>query len=183
MEFGTHTDEIKQYLDACYVSSCEAIWRLYLFAMQEHHPTVVCLQVHLPGQQSVILNPEGRASIQDVVEAQRNKDTTLTAWFKANAQSEANRDILYQDFPSKMVWNDRAHRWTIRRPATFAIGRMYHAHPTSGECFYLCLLLTCIKGATSDDLCTVDGVPCGTFKEACFALALLDDDKGSCISA
>ena len=48
----------------------------------------------------------------------------------------------------------------------------------SGERFYLHLLLTCIKGATSfKDLCTVDGVPCGTFKEACFAFGLLDDDR------
>ena len=59
MEFGTCTDEIKQYLDACYVSSCEALWRLNLFAMQEHYPTVVHLQVHLSELQSVIFNPEG----------------------------------------------------------------------------------------------------------------------------
>jgi hypothetical protein len=178
MEFGRCTDEIKQYLDACYVSSCEAtIWWLYLFAMQEHHPTVVRLQVHLPEQQSVIFNPEGGASIQDVVESHRNKDTTLTAWFKANSQWEDCQGILYQDFPFSMVWNDRKHKWTPRQD-DFAIGRMYHAHPTSGECFYLRLLLTCIKGAISfENLHTVDGVLYDTFKEACFVLGLLDDDR------
>ena len=113
-----------------------------------------------------------------MVESHRNKDTTLTAWFKVNAQSEACRDILYQDFPSKMVWKDRAHKWTPREPGTFSISRMYHAHPTSGEHFYLRLLLTCTKGATSfEDLCTVDGVHCDTFKEACFLHGLVDDDR------
>jgi hypothetical protein len=180
MEFGTCTDEIKQYLDARYVSSCEALWRQFQFGLQEHHPTVVQLQVHLPEQQSVMFNPEAGTSIQDVVESHRNKDTTLTGWFKANAESEANRDIHYQDFPSRMVWNAKRHKWTPRnaRRDDGAIGRMYHAHPSSGERFYLRLLLTCIKGATSfDDLLTVDGVQYHTFKEACFVRGLLDDDR------
>jgi hypothetical protein len=178
MEFGRCTDEIKQYLDARYVSSCEALWRLNLFAMQEHHPTVVRLQVHLPEQQSIIFNPEGGDSIQDVVEAHRNKDSTLTGWFKANSQWEDCRGILYQDFPSKMVWKKDKHKWSHRENDGFAIGRMYHAHPTSGERFYLRLLLTCIKGAISfEDLRTVDGVLYDTFKEACFVLGLLDDDR------
>jgi hypothetical protein len=67
MEFGTCSDEIKQYLDACYVSSCEAHWRLYMFAMQEHHPTIVCLQVRLPNHQPVRFNPDAVGNMQDVV--------------------------------------------------------------------------------------------------------------------
>ena len=35
MEFGRCRDEIKQYLDACYISSCEALWQLYLFNLQK----------------------------------------------------------------------------------------------------------------------------------------------------
>jgi hypothetical protein len=43
MQFGKATDEIKLYLDACYVSSYKAQWCLYLFEMQKHVPTVVHL--------------------------------------------------------------------------------------------------------------------------------------------
>jgi hypothetical protein len=43
MQFGRSIDEIKLYLDACYISSYEAMWHLYLFNMQEYIPTVVCL--------------------------------------------------------------------------------------------------------------------------------------------
>ena len=31
----------------------------------------------------------------------------------------------------------------------FAIGHMYYAHPSSGEHFYLCILLAAVKGAIS----------------------------------
>jgi hypothetical protein len=55
---------------------------------------------------------------------------------------------------------------------------MYYAHPSSGECFFLCLLLTAVKGATSFEyLRTVDNVVYGSFKEACFARGLLEDDR------
>ena len=177
MEFGTCRDEIKQYLDARYVSSCEAHWRLYLFAMQEHHPAVVRLQVHLPDQQSVIFNPEAGVNVQEVLASHADRDTTLTGWFRANAESEANRDLLYQDFPSRMVWSKKTHKWTPRKQNYFAIGRMYHAHPTSGERFYLRLLLTCVKGATSFlDICTFEGTEYLLFRDACRARGLLEDD-------
>jgi hypothetical protein len=55
---------------------------------------------------------------------------------------------------------------------------MYYAHPSSGECFFLRLLLTAVKGATSfEHLHTVDDVVYGSFKEACFARGLLEDDR------
>ncbi len=44
------------------------------------------------------------------------------------------------------------------RKRGFAISRMYYTHPTSGECYYLRMLLNCVKGATSyEHLRTVDG--------------------------
>ena len=54
---------------------------------------------------------------------------------------------------------------------------MYFASPSSGERFYLRLLLTVVTGATSfANLRTVNNIPYNTFKEACFALGLLEDD-------
>ena len=50
MEFGRCRDKIKQYLDAHYISSCEALWHLFLFDMQKQVPNVVHLQVHLKDQ-------------------------------------------------------------------------------------------------------------------------------------
>jgi Helitron helicase-like domain at N-terminus len=56
MQFGTAQNEIRHYLDACYVSSCEATWRHYFFRVQDHEPSVLRLAVHLPQQQGVVIN-------------------------------------------------------------------------------------------------------------------------------
>ena len=179
MEFGTCVDEIKQYLDSRYVSSCEANWRLFFFEMHDHEPSVLRLGVHLPNQQPVILNLNTDTTVQEALERNHNRDSTLTGWFKANAlyQNEAVNNTLYQDFPSKMVWNKRTYKWTIRQRG-FQIGRMYYAHPSAGDRFHLRLLLTVVKGATSyEDLRTFENQLYPSFREACIARGLLEDDS------
>jgi len=57
MQFGRCIDEVKLYLDARYISSCEATWRLFHFYMQKQVPHVIRLQVHLPQEQSVVFDP------------------------------------------------------------------------------------------------------------------------------
>jgi hypothetical protein len=55
---------------------------------------------------------------------------------------------------------------------------MYFATPSAGEKFYLCTLLTVVKGPTSfENLCTVDGHLHPTFKAACLAQGLLEHDN------
>ncbi|XP_074323219.1 uncharacterized protein LOC141660159 [Apium graveolens] len=59
-----------------------------------------------------------------------------------------------------------------------AVGRIYFAHPSSGERCYMCMLLNFVKGSTSFEcIRTVNGVTYPTFKVACYALGLLDDDR------
>ncbi len=75
------------------------------------------------------------------------------------------------------MWNRKLKRWTIRKRG-FAIGRMYYAHSTSGERYYLRMLLNYVKGATSyEHLRTVDGTQHNTFKDACIVMSLLTDDN------
>ncbi len=55
---------------------------------------------------------------------------------------------------------------------------MYYAHPTSDERYYLRMLLNCVKGATSyEHLWTLDGIEHDTFKNACIAMGLLEDNN------
>jgi len=64
------------------------------------------------------------------------------------------------------------------RKRGFAIGRMYYAHPTLDEHYYLQMLLNCVKGATYyEHLRTMDGTEHDTFKDACIAMGLLEDDN------
>ena len=49
---------------------------------------------------------------------------------------------------------------------------------SEGERYYLRTLLTHVRGATSfDNLKTVNGYICSSFKEACIHLSLLQDDE------
>jgi len=179
MEFGTCVDEIKQYLDSRYVSSCEANWRLYFFEMHDHYPSVLRLAVHLSEHQTVVINPTRDVNAQELLERHQNRDTTLTGWFKANAlhQDGVINNTLYQDFPNIMVWNKKDYKWTIRKNS-FQIGRMYYAHPSAGERFYLRLLLTVVKGATSyEELRSFEDHLYPSFREACIARGLLEDDN------
>ncbi|KAI8430432.1 hypothetical protein MSG28_000709 [Choristoneura fumiferana] len=59
-----------------------------------------------------------------------------------------------------------------------ALGRVYTIHPNNSECYHLRLLLHEIRGPTSfEALKTVNGVVQPSFKIACLALGLLEDDR------
>jgi hypothetical protein len=176
MKFGEAQDEVKLYLDAHYVGAPEAGWRIYQFGMHSEFPAVQRLQVHEENMQIVTWDDTAVPDMTAVVERAAQKDSTLTAYFKANGKYETARDCLYQEFPQKFVWKTKAREWTPRKRG-YSIGRMYYAHPTCGERFYLRTLLTCIKGAISfEDLRTVDGVVQPSFREACLKRGLLQDD-------
>ena len=168
-------NEIKEYLDARYIGSAESCWHIFEFPMHAQKPTVYRLPVHLEDQQLVYYNPDD--NVDDVLERGASKETPLTAWFKINQSNPQARNTTYQNFPKTWVYNPKFKAWNPRQRGQ-AIGRMYFASPNSGERFYLRLLLTVVPGATSfAHLRTVNDVPYNTFKEACFALGLLEDDQ------
>lgn len=105
-----------------------------------------------------------------------NAESTLTAFFAYNLANEDGRQYLYHEFPQYFVFEKSTKRWH-RRKKQFSIGRMYHCNPFNGERYYLRLLLTIIRGPKSfEDLRTINGHLYTTFKEACKALGLLEDD-------
>jgi hypothetical protein len=173
LELAKSIDEIKQHIDARFIGASEAAWRIFSFRMHAEVPNVVRLQVHLEGGHLVVFDPDQDAN--EILQRAQNQTTTLTGWFKANSENlPGARDALYQEFPSRFVWTKP--QWKVRQRG-FALGRMYFIAPSAGEVYYLRLLLTVVKGATSwANLRTVNGVEHPTFKAATLALGLLDDD-------
>ncbi len=115
--------------------------------------------------------------VQEVAAWSTISRTMTTKWFKTNQESEATQSLTFDQSLQQWVWNRKLKRWSMRKRG-FAIGCMYYAHPTSGERYYLRMLLNCIKGATSyEHLRTVDGIKHDTFKDACIAMGLLADDN------
>lgn len=172
---GKEIDEIKMYYDCRYISACEAIWRIFGFNIHYRTPAVERLSFHLPGEQTVLFNDH--VDVESVLDRPHIDNTKFLAWMQCNQKYEEARELTYVEFPTKFVWKQAQREWTPRSRGV-TIGRIYHVSPGSGEKFYLRTLLNFVKGATCyEDIRTVDGVVCPTFKEACYARGLLDDDK------
>ncbi|XP_062189934.1 uncharacterized protein LOC133892964 [Phragmites australis] len=168
-------DEIKKYLEMRYISTTEACWRLFQFDLHYQDPPVERLNFHLENEQQVIF-PDS-TDIEKIVRKEGVKITKFTEWMETNKQYEEARELKYGDFPTKWVWHSDKRKWE-KRKKHYAIGRIYYAHPASGERYYLRMLLNTVKGCTSyEDIRTVAGVIHPTFKSACQALGFLDDDN------
>lgn len=63
----------------------------------------------------------------------------------ANRKYDEAKELTYNEFPSKFVWNQKLKQW-IPRKSGFQIGRPYFVHPGSGELYYLRNLLNYCKG-------------------------------------
>ncbi|XP_040248155.1 uncharacterized protein [Aegilops tauschii subsp. strangulata] len=68
-------------------------------------------------------------------------------------------------------------KWSKRKKGR-SVGRIYCAHPATGEKYYMRMLLNVKKGCTCfEDIRTVNGVVHTSYKSTCEALGFLDDDK------
>ena len=168
-------DEINQYLNCRYISACEAACRAFGFRIHHRNPSVERLSFHLPNKQSVVY--ENDDDISYLINNPRVSESQFLAWMEANACYDSAKALTYSEFPNKFVYDRKTRTWTERKPG-FSVGRITSVSPSSGELYYLRILLTKIRGPTSfDDIKKVEGVIHKTFKEACFARGLLKDDR------
>ncbi|XP_057723779.1 uncharacterized protein LOC130939707 [Arachis stenosperma] len=101
----------------------------------------------------------------------------FTAWMMANRTYVEGRTLTYVEFPSKFVYDLQSRQWKPRRRG-FSIGRLSFVHPSTGELFYMRMLLNVQKGCTSfQSIRTVNSVLYDTFQEACSAMDFLIDDN------
>ncbi|KAK7315487.1 hypothetical protein VNO77_34037 [Canavalia gladiata] len=168
-------DEIKLYYDCRYLSSCEAVWRIFSYDIHYREPSVERLSFHLPDQHVVVFQDDD--TLDDIANRPSSITTKFLAWMEANKKYDEGRTLTYAEFPTKFVWKQFDHEWTIRKRG-FSIGRLYFVPPGSGELYYLRLVLNRARGVQSyRDIRTVNDITYATFKDACYSLGLLDDDK------
>ncbi len=123
-------NEIQNFVEARWISSSEAVWRILGFDMNGINPAVTRLQVHLPNQQQVIFNENDNLS--EVIATDRSQRTSLTEYFKINTQDQDARNLLYADFPLHYTWNKAKKIWN-KRQRKGSIGRIYMARPDEGK--------------------------------------------------
>ncbi|GJS24077.1 ATP-dependent DNA helicase PIF1-like protein [Tanacetum coccineum] len=170
-----NVDEVKAYLDCRYVSACEAAWRILAFDIHHRTPSVERLSFHMPGQQQVVY--QDAANLDDVLQKPSVGASMFTAWMEINKTDTKARELTYADFPTKYVFKQDERKWYPRKQR-FAIGRIHYVPERIGECYYLRMLLNHVKGATGwKSFKEWDNVTYKTFKEACMARGLLDNDN------
>ncbi|XP_025662239.1 uncharacterized protein [Arachis hypogaea] len=168
-------DEIRNYYDCRYISACEAVWRLFGYEIQEKEPFVIRLPFHLEDEQPVVYGET--SNVNDIVERAISHRSMFLGWMEANMSYPYARSLTYAEFPTKFVWKDDSSKWFPRKKG-FAIGRLTHVPAANTEEYYQRLLLNTQRGCTSfRDIRTVGGIIYATYRDACFALGLLQDDK------
>ncbi len=167
-------NEIKQYLDARYVSAFKVVWRLFTFKSHDSFRSITQLQVHLPDEQRVVFHEN--VGIAQVLDIEKHMNMTLTKYLETNKVDPKAQEINYADFLSKFTWNNMAKKWAKRHRGV-AIGCLYFVSPTTNERYFLWTLLTIVKGATSfEDLRIVDGCVYETFKVVAIVCGLYDSN-------
>ena len=187
-------DEIKDYEDGRWFSAPEGAHRLLGFDLHGRLPSVQRVHIHLPGQENVSVDED--ADLHEVargLQAAGPPSTHLNAWFKFVQQQRqayeaaADRDAeppaalstSYLNAPLVARWDAPKKQWLLRKNNLQfpQIGRIFSVDPTNQELYCLRTLLCRIEGAASfEELRTVRGELHPTFKAACAALGLLEDD-------
>ena len=179
-------DEVERFVNARYVSSSEAYWRLYEFKILNKYPPVAKLPLHLQDEQTVLFRPEQALQVA----SQPPPVTKLTAFFQLNNDNPEARQILYPDVYRHYTWNK--NKW-VRRSRhiqkhvdglehdSFSdmLGRIpvINLNAQQSELYFLRMLLYHIPGPRSfEHLRTVDNKVLPTFQAACLKLGILDDD-------
>ena len=177
-------DEVKDYIDARYLSASKAAWRIFGFQINHREPSVSPLPIHLPGCDQVIFE-EGseQTALQSTV--------LMLDRYLSRPEDNTFNDIKYCEYyeqymvsntiprTTTTVWRDqvRDHQmYVYRRLRGKKICRMNMLYPSSGEVFYLKLLLLHTTPRSFLLARTIDGTVHESFQAAARALGLVDDN-------
>ena len=168
-------DEIKEYYDCRYLSACEASWRIFGFNIHYRFPPVERLPFHLEGEQSVIF--DASQSIDVTLDKASVSDSKFISWMQLNQTDTKAQKLLYHEIPQHYVWRQEDRKWVERQKGT-CLGRVHHVSIAFGELFYLRVLINKVRGPKDwVDFKKFENVTYATYKEACQARGLLEDDK------
>ena len=134
---GDSVDEIEQFENMRCIGSLEAFARIFSLPQSERFPSVQQLRVHLPNEQIVLFEEGAERSALD---NERKCKTELTEFFAYNKRNPGTM-VRYCDFPEFFLWNKLKREWTKRKLKTGTIERVFTVHPSSGDRYYLRLLL------------------------------------------
>lgn len=133
------------------------------------------LSFHIEGKKPCVFKEDD--DIEEVLEKKANEDSQLTAWLYLNSINDVAKQLTYAEIPAHFTWDGKNKQWKERKRG-FTLGRInYVPRRMEGE-YFMRILLNVVRGPTSfDDIKSYKGVVYKTYKEACFARGILDDDQ------
>lgn len=142
-------DEPAQYVNARWMGSTEAAWRLLGFPLFGKSHSIARLQFHLQDEQSVTWDEANMETARRALI--RERSTPLTAFFAvARAEVLAIRtgamqhdnsrryafELRYIDMPLHYTWHSNRCTWTPHRQRPHRrLARMYFASPIQGHLY------------------------------------------------
>lgn len=84
-------NEIQEYIDARFLSTCESLWRAFEFDIHYRMPSVERLTVHLPNKNFV--RYKKKTDLKSLVNSPTATKTMLTKWFVANKKHASARTL------------------------------------------------------------------------------------------
>jgi len=156
-----------------YISPCESAWRIFGFPIHGRKSSVERLQFHLPGQHIVLY--QDHDDIDDLLSNPSISESKFIAWMNTNQVFVEGKNLTYSEFVTKFVYHQKQRCWQLRKKG-YTIGRLQWVPPTTGELFYLRMMLTVCRGPISfEDIRTVNSVEYSTYRKACFANKMIEN--------
>jgi hypothetical protein len=169
-------NEISNFLECCCVTPNDGAWRLLQYDIHYMDPLVERLLVHLPFENNIVFTEDD--DLEEVLDNPNNIRTKLTSWLEKNIDDPSTRNYTYIEFPGHFTWHANGNYWSTRHAKYNKISHIAHVNPAQGEVYYLWMLLHIVKGTKSFSKIRIVGEQeHPTFRVACQALGLLDDDQ------
>nr|KAJ0193106.1 hypothetical protein LSAT_V11C800416070 [Lactuca sativa] len=141
---------------------------MFKYDVHYRYPSMVRQHFHFLGKQQIVYEEDD--DIDNVLDNPFVASSMFTTCMECNAIYRDVQKLTYVEFHTKLVWKPRK--------VGKCIGRIHSVSLNLGEAYFLRILLNKVRGLKSfEEIRTVNGEEYSSFRDACYALRLLDDDN------